>query len=106
MPDTPQNQSYANLIENFPALTLPANEIDITQIYCLNTIYYSTNGSGWIFSDGWTTNIPPCGAGDPVLVWYGLACSGDLVTGLALQSNDLLGTLPSEIGGLAALGKY
>ena len=34
---------------------------------------------------------------------YGISCSGDVITGVDMNDNNLVGTLPSEIGLLTSL---
>ena len=107
---TPQNQALVSLITNFPTLdpNLGANDqTQITQVYALNTIYFSTDGPNWSNRDGWTGAIDPC----TVPTWQGIVCDSPLdesvaeVTVLDLGDNDLLGVLPSEIRGLSSLCK-
>ena len=44
----------------------------------------------------WLQTTTPCS-------WYGVTCTSDRVTELALQHNNLIGALPSETGNLTAL---
>lgn len=103
---TPQNDALIALITNFPELDPITNENEIIQIYSLNTIYYSTSGAKWKVRTGWTGPTPVCGEGrvDP---WYGLECNDDnVVLAMALEENDLVGNIPSEIAGLFGLGTF
>jgi hypothetical protein len=102
VPGTPQNDALVELETNFPDLTPASSQVEILQTYALNTIYFSTNGTGWRVRTGWTGPTPVCADE----TWYGVFCDSDgLVTNLTLLDNDLLGQLPSEIAGLANLGK-
>ena len=109
-PGTPQNKAYMQLQANNPDLNPndPADQVDITQIYVLNTFYYSLNLNvleKWTMEELWTTAAPICGSGNTN--WYGVSCdSTGIVTGLNLTSNNMNGTLPSELQGLTALSKY
>ncbi len=64
----------------------------------LIAVYASTNGNNWIHQDNWMT-------GDPCVdEWYGVTCSWDgNITQLSLDSNNLIGTIPTEIGDLFRL---
>lgn len=68
----------------------------------LEVLYNSTNGNNWINNTGWLQDCDPCGiaSGTP---WFGIVCQNDRVTELDLSSNDLNGTLPSEIGDFSNL---
>jgi hypothetical protein len=103
---TPQNQALVSLQANFPDLDPSQGEeaqTEILQIYALNTLYFSTNGtSSWADKTGWTGPDPVC------TPWFGVSCSdtGTLVLGVDLTDNDLVGELTSEIRGLASLRTY
>ena len=63
----------------------------------LEVLYQSTGGSRWTRSDGWLSD-------DPLGQWYGVETdSTGRVTSIRLGGNNLVGTLPPEIGDLAAL---
>lgn len=63
----------------------------------LISLYNATNGDDWTNSDGWT------GAPGTECNWYGVTCRGDAVHYLLLDKNNLVGTLPKEIGNLTQL---
>jgi len=54
---TPQNEALLSLQSNFPDLLPtagPAAQVEIMQIYSLDTLYFATNGTlGWGDSTGW-----------------------------------------------------
>jgi hypothetical protein len=101
---TYQNMAYTTLMANFPNFTpMNGNQMEIIQIFALNTIYYSLNGTKWRTRTGWTGPMEPCG-GTTNEVWYGVTCSTGSVTKIDLSENDLLGDIPSEIKGLSSLG--
>jgi hypothetical protein len=84
----------------------PIDQLEIVERYVLNTLYFSTEGGSWTDSTSWTEASHPCG-GDTTAAWYGLSCdeSGTHVEGLDLNTNNLGGTLTSEIRGLVELSK-
>ena len=65
----------------------------------LVALYSSTNGTAWTNRTNWL------GAAGTECTWYGVTCDGSAehVTGLTLDSNNLNGPIPSEIGNLTAL---
>lgn len=72
----------------------------VAQRYVLATLYYSTNGTGWTTNKNW-------GDGHEC-EWYGVGCEtgeNDVVsvTYLDLNSNNLKGTIPQEIGYISSL---
>lgn len=58
----------------------------------LVAVYNSTNGNGWLDNSGWLNG--------PVTDWYGVDLEGNRVSRLLLEDNNLVGTLPEEIGDL------
>lgn len=68
----------------------------------LVAVYNSTEGATWANSSGWAV---PGNAGDNPCGWFGVTCNsgGTRVVGLNLSNNNMLGTLPAEIGNLTAL---
>jgi Leucine-rich repeat (LRR) protein len=72
-------------------------EIPTTECEALVTFYNSTNGDSWSRKSGWLENNTPCD-------WYGVTCSGGHVSELYLHSNELTGSIPTEIGNLSNLG--
>ncbi|MCC6799129.1 MAG: DNRLRE domain-containing protein, partial [Anaerolineae bacterium] len=85
------------------SLTLSASELqdvcaavtEIPEIECraLVALYNSTGGNNWYDSTGWLADNTPCD-------WYGVECLGSGVDGLRLNNNNLIGTIPPEIGDL------
>jgi Leucine-rich repeat (LRR) protein len=65
----------------------------------LVALYQSTGGEGWLDTTGW---LGPSGT---ECAWYGVTCdeSGSTVVDVALWSNNLVGTIPPEIGALGNL---
>ena len=60
----------------------------------LITLWHSTNGNGWQNDDNWLTEAP-------LSEWYGVSVDTlGQVTGVALESNNLTGSLPDDIENL------
>ncbi|WP_428273462.1 Ig-like domain-containing protein [Candidatus Palauibacter sp.] len=63
----------------------------------LVALYEATGGSDWVANSGWLTDAP---LGD----WFGVTTDESArVTGLHLSENNLNGSIPAELGGLANL---
>ncbi len=63
----------------------------------LVALYEATGGSDWVANNGWLTGAP---LGD----WFGVTTDeSGRVTVLNLPENNLKGSVPAELGGLAAL---
>ena len=63
----------------------------------LVALYEATGGPDWVANSGWLTGAP---VGD----WFGVTTDeSGRVTGLNLPENNLNGSIPAELGGLAAL---
>ena len=58
----------------------------------LVAIYNATNGPDWTNNSGWLNG--------PVTDWYGVDLEDNKVSRLLLESNNLVGTIPEEIGNL------
>jgi len=70
---------------------------ELLQRYFLSLIYFATNGRNWKNKDLWLSNKSFC-------MWYGIACDNyDMVIGISLSSNNIIGYIPSEIGELRSL---
>ena len=112
-PGTPQFSALVQLETTNPNLdpNLLADQVQITQRYALNTLFYATEGpTNWIASDLWTTAAPLCDINNPAANstnWFGVTCETllemSLVTELTLRNNKIRGRLPSEIRGLRDL---
>jgi hypothetical protein len=103
---TPQFEALAALSTSNPELnaTNEDDQLEITQRYALNSLYFATNGASWLKNDQWASASHPCGSATDT-PWFGVTCDDafTVVEVLSLPSNDLLGMLPSEIRGLSGL---
>jgi Leucine-rich repeat (LRR) protein len=84
----------------FPDLTIPSDTFAysytfVTDSVSLVAFYDSTGGSGWATKTNWKTGR--------LNTWYGVTLSGGRVSSLVLNSNNLNGTLPPELGNLTHL---
>ena len=70
---------------------LPQQECD-----ALVSFYDSTDGANWNNNTSWNTPTDPCD-------WFGVSCSATNVTNLVLERNNLIGSIPAELGNLSNL---
>ncbi|GEM_PF-1772908 len=70
----------------------------VPQIECeaLVALYNSTNGAGWTNKTNWDTTTD-------ISTWYGVIVSDGYVQSLSLDSNQLTGSIPSQLGNLTNL---
>jgi cysteine-rich repeat protein len=70
----------------------------VPQIECeaLMALYVSADGANWTDNSNWDT-------ASAVDTWFGVTVSAGQVSGLSLFTNQLTGTIPSELGNLASL---
>jgi Leucine-rich repeat (LRR) protein len=66
--------------------------------FFLGIFYYSTSGDAeWYNREGWLSDQSAC-------TWFGVSCNSNAaVTRIDLDSNNLVGTLPAELGYLTSL---
>ena len=69
---------------------------DPTEREALVALYNGTDGGNWTNSTGWLLSDNPCD-------WFGVTCFLGHVTRLDLGSNNLTGSVPSELGNLTGL---
>lgn len=87
---------------SIPDLRIERNTIEITgevsqlQKDALIAIYNATNGASWNDNTNWLS-------AQPVSEWYGVTVTGNKISRLAFDGNNLTGTLPPEIGDLTGL---
>ena len=72
------------------------SEIPQAECEALVAFYNHTNGPYWSRSTGWLDTTTPCS-------WDGVMCRDGHVTGLELFTNQLSGSIPSELGDLSHL---
>lgn len=75
-----------------------AAQVQIPQTECLALValYNSTDGPNWDDNTNWLATSTPCD-------WYGIDCFGGSVLNLGLNTNQLNGSIPPEIGNLTNL---
>ncbi len=76
--------------------TLGVSTIPLTECEALEALYNATNGPAWTNDSGWLSAIDPC-------TWAGISCTAGRVTTINLGSNNLVGSLPTQIGDLTGL---
>ncbi len=81
-------------VKSFDCATV--TDIPLAECQALVALYNSATGAGWTTSTNWLSSTT---AG----TWYGVAVSGGHVTGIQMVSNNLIGTIPTEIGNLTSL---
>lgn len=82
----PGPQSFCNAVSQIPAAECEA----------LAAFYHSTGGDAWVLKKGWLETDTPCD-------WAGIKCTDGHVTAIALNYNDLRGSLPPQLGQLSKL---
>ena len=63
----------------------------------LVALYNSTDGGNWTNNTGWLLSDDHCR-------WFGVFCDSGLLTRVNLDSNNLTGSIPAELGNLTTLG--
>lgn len=87
----------SGLAAEAPQLTCAGvSQIPAAECTALETLYANTTGAQWKEKTGWTITTTPCS-------WYGVTCQAGHVTGLDLSDNNLVGTLPTQLGDLPQL---
>ena len=74
------------------------HESMLIQRYLLALIYFSNSGAQWHDNRKWVSQEPECN-------WYGISCDVDesIISKIDLSSNNVKGTIISEIGELKGL---
>jgi hypothetical protein len=76
---------------------------DVSERNILQDFFSATGGSTWVNGDLWNSDKPVCS-------WYGIECDGDVhdddgITAINLESNNMIGTLPSAVWQLPSLSE-
>jgi hypothetical protein len=93
-PSTPQGMAFDYLANNDRHLDDPCSSNTIQQRYGLTTLYYATQGAGWVTTQGWLGADQECN-------WFGVECVADptIVSKLVLcKLYHKSGLLLSNIG--------
>ena len=80
--------SYPGASTGFTPSDIPQAEADI-----LIATYDATDGDSWTDKTGWKSDTT-------VVDWYGITVGSGHVTGIDLNSNNLVGVLPASLGSL------
>ena len=103
----PVGLSYASVIENQANQDYTASsylfttcadvtEIPVAECDALVALYDTTGGISWTNKTGWMATDTPCN-------WYGIFCSGKHVAHINLRSNNVKGSIPSDLEKLTNL---
>lgn len=94
---SPQSQALNWLVYEDPAKLDPSS-IDLVQRFLVANLWYNMGGLLWKSVSLWKTSASECD-------WFGISCnSGTLrVQRIVLEDNNLVGTIPLEIGGFSSL---
>lgn len=100
---TPQGKAFLQLVSESEAIGQDPDPFRVVQRYSLMTLFFSTNGDGWLNRLGWNGFL------EEECFWFGISTcrrlsNGNLaVTNLELAANNLDGPLPTEA---CILGDY
>ena len=75
----------------------PSGYIPDIERAALVALYNSTNGPGWTNNSNWLSSA------EGECNWYRVFCEENHVMSLSLENNQLVGSIPAELGNLAAL---
>ena len=100
-PSGPQARAlqWMAMDENFEGYENPI----LLRRFALATFYFATGGPNWKNHSGWLTDSDDCSWFDLSSRVGGERCKSGVRTGLVLEDNGLVGTLPPEIGLLSDL---
>ncbi len=93
------NEDWADFCANQTGACVACTHPDFAALIAL---YNSTDGANWTNNTGWADGA--AGTDCDVCSWHGVYCDGNgRVAQLYLYANNLVGTLPTEIGDLTSL---
>ena len=104
----PASRTYTEVTVDLPGQDHAATLVQTPQRRALIAFYNATNGDAWTDNSGWKTPpLYPDGFAMPgtEAAWHGLTIDPvtQSVTIISLSDNNLVGSIPAEIGGLAGL---
>ena len=76
-PATPQGMAYRWLVNDDPLQIDPCTYPTVEQRYALATLYFGTEGAGWVDSTSWLSVAGECD-------WFGITCAGGMATSIEL----------------------
>jgi Leucine-rich repeat (LRR) protein len=96
---TPEDlEKTAEQVRTFNCATV--TDVPLVECFALVALYGSTNGAGWANRTNWLATTT-------VGTWFGVSVSGSEIDrhvfSLSLQSNQLSGSIPPELGNLSSL---
>ena len=93
----PADDEFQAWLANVSEVKARTCDVSVTDREILSVIYDATGGPDWHNNVNWLSDLP-------TEQWYGVTTdSSGRVEGLELESNNLTGTLPGELGQLAML---
>ncbi len=95
---TATDTAGAKVSDTFTLTVEAKGSVIDSDFQALVALYNSTNGANWQNNSGWKTL-----KNENIEDWYGVKVEGDRVVGINLFSNNLVGTLPTELGNLSNL---
>lgn len=113
----PQGLATTWLIEDDGFFVCP-DDPNLIQRWALAVIYFSTAGDDWFLCSDNPTSLDLCGAEDPFVGetrflsadgecdWAGISCTNNIVTEIVFEENNLVGTIPTELGLLSNLAVW
>ncbi|MEP6988348.1 MAG: fibronectin type III domain-containing protein, partial [Chloroflexota bacterium] len=99
--DVQKNALSSSYSQEVSSTTFPTTICDAAADYsecqALWLLYNGTNGANWTNKANWVANATPC-------TWYGVTCNvGGSVTQLSLGTNNLVGSIPTQLSYLTNL---
>ncbi|MFK8010440.1 MAG: LamG-like jellyroll fold domain-containing protein [Marinicellaceae bacterium] len=88
---------FYGCVRQLKVRSIPPTPVDDIQRNALVELYNSTNGDNWQNNTNWL-NGDPCHD-----EWEGITCSSNTILEIELRNNNLVGSIPTEIGNLASL---